>query len=237
MRAARGQTMPCSPRIAIASPLPAESAFIADSLSPEGFEPFRLTNQSRLVAELQENAFDLLVVDTTLATPAINAVRARSPLTPIIVVGPADSIAESQAIARGVVYLSRPLDRGLFVCTIAMAIMETRPVRRSERKGARFAAVVQGVPSLMIDVSKEGMRLEIPRTRNAAPPRPLFGVTVPMLGVAVNVRRLWTASPPESSRDAIWYGSELTNNSRRVEQAWLTLVEALPASSASLEMQ
>ena len=229
--------MLCSPRIAIATPLSAESAFIADSLSPEGFEPFRLTNQSRLLAELQENAFDLLVVDTTLATPAINAVRARSPLTPIVVVGPADSFAESQAIARGVVYLPRPLDRGLFVCTIAMAIMETRPVRRSERKRARFAAVVQGVPSVMIDVSKEGMRLEIPRTRNAAPPPPLFGVTVPMLGVAVNVRRLWTASPPESNRDAIWYGSELTNNSRRVEQAWLTLVEALPASSASLEMQ
>ena len=58
--------MPCSPRIAIATPLSAESAFIADSLSPEGFEPFRLTNQSRLLADLQENAFDLLVVDTTL---------------------------------------------------------------------------------------------------------------------------------------------------------------------------
>jgi len=228
--------MPCSPRIAIATPLSAESAFIADSLSPEGFEPFRLTNQSRLLADLQENAFDLLVVDTTLATPAINAVRARNPLTPIVVVGPADSTAESQATARGVVYLPRPLDRGLFVCTIAMAVMETRPVRRSERKRARFDAVVQGVPSVMIDVSKEGMRLEIPRTRNAAPPPPIFGVSVPVLGVAVNVRRLWTASPPEGNR-AIWYGSELTNNSRRVEQAWLTLVEALPTASVSLEMQ
>jgi hypothetical protein len=118
-----------------------------------------------------------------------------------------------------------------------MAIMESRPVRRSERKRAHLSVVVQGVPSQIIDLSREGMRLEIPRTLKVAPPPPVFDVAVPMLGVALNVRRLWTASPPQSVRPATWYGGELSNNSRRVELAWFTLVDALSHSSASVDVR
>jgi hypothetical protein len=225
------------PRIAVASPLNDEYMSIADWLTPEGLEPFRLAHHNRLTDELRDRAFDLLVVDANLAVPAINTVRARNPQIPIVVLGAPNATAESQVIARGAVYLTRPVDRALFVCTISMAIMESRPVRRSERKRARFDVVVQGVPSLMVDVSREGMRLEIPRILKAAPPPPVFDVTVPMLGVALNVRRLWTATPPQALREAIWYGGELSSNSRRVELAWLTLVDALPGSRVSLEVQ
>jgi hypothetical protein len=58
-----------------------------------------------------------------------------------------------------------------------------------------------------------------------------------MLGVALNVRRLWTASPPQSVRAATWYGGELSNNSRRVELAWFTLVDALSHSGVSVDVQ
>ena len=182
-------------------------------------------------------AFDLLVVDAQLAMPAINAVRARTPHIPIIVLGEPDPVAESQAMARGAVYLTRPIDRTVFVCTVAMAIMESRPIRRSERKRARVAVVVQGMPSQIIDVSKEGMRLEIPRTLKGAPPPPVFDVAVPILGVALNVRRLWIANSPQAVRDAIWYGGELSNNSRSVQLAWWTLVDALPGARVKLDVQ
>ena len=119
----------------------------------------------------------------------------------------------------------------------AMAVMESRPARRSERKPVRFEVVVQGVPSRIIDVSKEGMRLEIPRLRKAAPPPPVFDVALPMLGVSLNVRRLWASTPPECVGQTIWYGGELSNNTKRAELAWLTLVDALPTSRASLEVQ
>jgi hypothetical protein len=223
------------PRIAIASPLTTECRSIESWLTSEGFEPFRLSNLTRVTDELRDRAFDLLVVDAGSAVPVINAVRARNPLVPIVVLGEHNPIAESQAMARGAVYLTRPLDRALFMCTVSMAIMESRPVRRSERKRARVAVVVQGVPSQIIEVSKEGIRLEIPRTLKAAPPPPVFDVKVPLLGVALNVRRLWTACPPQG--EAIWYGGELSNNSKRVELAWLTLVDALPGSRATLEVQ
>jgi hypothetical protein len=226
--------MPFRPRIAIACALTAECRSIEGWLTSEGFEPFRLSNQTRVTDELRDRAFDLLVVDAALAVLAINAVRARSPQVPIVVLGEPNPLAESQAMARGAVYLTRPVDRALFMCTISMAIMESRPVRRSERKRARVAVVVQGVPSQTIDVSKEGIRLEIPRTSKGAPPPPVFDVAVPLLGVALNVRRLWTACP---QGEAIWYGGELSNNSKRVELAWLTLVDALPGSRTTLEVR
>jgi len=225
------------PRIAVASPSVAEYKSIAEWLTPEGYEGFRLAIPDRVADELRNRAFDLLVVDSGMAATAINAVHARNPQVPIVVLGEPNPAAEAQATARGAVYLTRPVDRTLFVCTVSMAIMESRPVRRSERKQARVAVVVHGVPSQIVDVSKEGMRLEIPRVSKAAPPPPVFDVTVPLLGVALNVRRLWIASPPQAVREAIWYGGELSNNSRRVELAWLTLVDALPGARVTLDVQ
>ena len=75
------------PRIAVASPLASECTFIADWLTPEGFEPFTLSNSTRVTDELRDRAFDFLVVDARLAMLAINAVRARTPLIPIVVLG------------------------------------------------------------------------------------------------------------------------------------------------------
>ena len=180
---------------------------------------------------------DVLLVDAASAGPAINAVRARGRLTPIIVIGPADPAAESQAMARDAIYLTRPLDRVLLTCMVSMAIAESRPVRRSERKATCLSVVVQGVGSQIIDASREGMRLEIPRRVRTAAPPPIFNVTVPMLGVALTVRRLWIATPPEPTIQATWYGGELSNNSHRVELAWFTLVDTLTGSRAKLDVQ
>ena len=189
--------MPFRPRIAIASPLAAERTALADWLSSEGFDPYPLALAASVADELKRRSFELLVVDVSQAMSAINAVRAGQLQTPVVVIGPPDPVAESQAAARGATYLARPVERALITCTIAMAVMESRPPRRSERKPARFEVVVQGVPSRIIDVSREGMRLEVPRLRKATPPPPMFDVALPMLGVSLNVRRLWTSSPPE----------------------------------------
>jgi AmiR/NasT family two-component response regulator len=227
------------PRIAVATLNAAEYTMIADWLATEGFEPIRISSSVRLTDELANRAFDLLLIDGTLAfkpdVQAINFVRARNSQTPIIVLGDPGSHAESQAMVRGAFYLTRPLDRALLSCTVSMAVMESRPLRRSERKRTRFDVVVQGVHSVIIDVSREGLRLEIPKIRKAVPP--YFDVAVPMLGVALNVRRLWIGGPQTSVAESIWYGGELSNNTRRVELAWFTLVDALPGSRTSLEVQ
>ena len=189
------------PRIVVATPHNAESETVIEWLFAEGFEPVRLTDAGRLAEDLSQSRLDLLAVDASFATAAINAVRPRHPQLPIVVFGDADRAAEAQAMARGAVYLTRPLARDLLVCTIALAITETRPVRRSERKPTRLLVVTHGVPSQIVDVSKEGLRLELP-TRGAVPP-PIFDVHVPLLGVDLNVR------PGEPSHAAL--ASDMTD--------------------------
>jgi hypothetical protein len=228
--------MSLRPRIALALPVVAECHLVEQRLSEDGYEPFRLPPHASLIEPLQTRAYDLLVVDLGLAMSAINIVRARSGQVPIIVIGPPGAGAEAQVLARGGVYVARPLDLALFACTVSMAIMDSRPVRRSPRKRAQLGAVVQGIASQIVDVSKEGLRVQIPRTGRVGPPPPVFDVAVPMLGVAVNVRRLWTAASPQSGGVVTWYGGELSHNSLRVQRAWTTLVEALPGAHARLDL-
>lgn len=231
--------MASRPRIIIASPHVAEINALADWVASEGFEPVRLTAIARVAEEIKGRPFDLFMADFQFAFRSeyqpIALVRARNAKTPIVIVGDQDVALESQALARGAIYLSRPLERTEVACTVSMAVMETRPVRRSVRKPVnRFDAIVEGVPSHIVDVSLEGLRLEIPRSRKAPPP-PHFTVKVPMLGVTLAVRRMWTCSVPQPGRDAAWYGAELSSNTRAAEQAWRILVDTIPNAGTSVE--
>ena len=230
--------MPSRPRIVVATPHTTECASVADWLHAEGFEPVRATTVSRALQELNERTFSLLVADFDFAfrggLQAVSRERMRNAKAPGIVLGPADPAAEALAVKRDAMYLSRPIEHAALVCMAQMAMLESRPERRSVRKPVRFEAIVGGVPSHLVDVSKEGMCLEIPRTRNGAPPPPLFTVRVALLGVNITVRRMW-ASPTPKGGDAAWYGGELAANSGRVELAWRSFVDAMPNSGTALE--
>jgi ActR/RegA family two-component response regulator len=230
--------MPSRPRIIVATPHTMECAAVADWLHAEGFEPVRATTVSRALQELNERSFSLLVADFDFAfrggLQAVSRERMRNAKAPGIVIGPADAASEAAAVKRDAMYLSRPVDQAALVCMAHMAMLESRPERRSVRKPVWFEAIVGGVPSHLIDISKEGMRLEIPRTRNGAPPPPMFTVRVAVLGVNITVRRMW-ASPMPKGGDAAWYGGELAGNSGRVELAWRSFVDAMPNSGTALE--
>jgi hypothetical protein len=231
--------MASRPRILIASPHVGETPMLADWIRSEGFEPVPLLNLSRAAEQIRDSSFDLFMADFTFAFKSepqpMAQVRARNGKTPIIVVGETDPVAESQALIRNAMYLIRPLERTSVACAVAMAVMETRPTRRSLRKLVNgFDAIVEGVPSHIIDISLEGLRLEIPRSRRSAPPPPHFTVRVPMLAVALSVRRMWASGG--RSGEAAWYGGELAGNTRAVEQAWRVLVDAIPSASAAIEL-
>jgi hypothetical protein len=115
----------------------------------------------------------------------------------------------------------------MLMCFVSMAILDTRPVRCSIRKTvSSFEAIAHGVPSRIIDVSVEGLRLEVPRDRRSAFP-PYFAVRVPLVGVGITVQRMWTQAAAQ--RDAtIWYGGALIGNRANVTQAWKAFVDAIP---------
>jgi hypothetical protein len=122
-------------------------------------------------------------------------------------------------------------------CFVSMAILDTRPTRRSMRKLVnRFDAVVNGVPSHIVDVSIEGLRIEVAGERRAALP-PYFTVRVPLVGVAVTVQRMWTRSSMKRN-SAIWYGGALSQNQVALNEAWRRFVDTIPAASGkTIEVQ
>jgi hypothetical protein len=204
---------------------PTERTAVADWLQADGFEPVpRSTAQAAAAETLLP--FALLIGDVSHRQLLLQQ-RGRGPQTPAILIGNAATASQGDALGPQVTYLSRPLDRAVLMCFVAMGILEARPVRRSARKTVTpFEAVAEGIPGHIVDVSLEGLRLEVPRDRRSALP-PYFTVRVPLVGVAVRVQRMWTHS--SARRDAtIWYGGALAGNRPNIIQAWQTFVDTVP---------
>jgi hypothetical protein len=219
------------PRVIVALPDLTECAMVAEWLTAEGFEPVRRPSPRAATEEVQARAFDLLVTDTTFAVreKLIATSRGRNPLTPAVVIGSAAMIDPRDAVGQHTMHLSRPIQRSALVCTVSLAIMDSRPPRRSPRKiASRFDALVNDVSSNIIDVSYEGLRLELPRQRVPVPP-PHFCVRVPLIGLAVTVQRVWARSSPDQGRTPVtWCGGALSGNHPGVEQRWRAFVDMIP---------
>jgi hypothetical protein len=226
------------PRIIVALSDLTECATVADWLVADGFEPLQRPSPGAAREEMQSRGFDLLIADDTLAFRGglITAGRARNPLTPTVVIGDAEEC--TSAIGRDM-YLARPVEPAMLACTVSMAIAEGRPVRRSERKPVnRFDAIVNGVPSHIIDLSNEGLCLEMPRDRRTVPP-PYFDVRIPLIGVTVTVQRMWAKPRLSNGRtETTLCGGALAQNKAKVEQSWRAFVHNVPGGTPpSLEVQ
>lgn len=228
--------MPARPRIVIASPNAVEREALADWLGDEGLEPASFSTAGAAVADVGERPFDLLIADVAFAfrngLHAAARGRARHAATPTLVIGEPEALATRTADAR-TMYVERPIDRAALVCTVAMLMMEARPARRSPRTRVHFDALVDGVPASIIDISNEGLRLEVPRTRRWAPP-PYYRVRVPILGVGLMVQRMWTTVPSHSTNPEVsWCGGALAENAPRADRAWRAFVDAVGNGPAS----
>lgn len=174
--------------------------------------------------------FALLIAD--VSHHRLLQARGRNAVTPAILIGNAATASQGDAFGTHTMYLSRPIDRAMLMCFVAMAILDTRPSRRSIRKQINcFDAVANGVASHIVDVSAEGLRLEIPRDARSALP-PYFTVRVPLVGVAVTVQRMWTQSSSDR-RSSIWYGGALSQNRLSITQAWRAFVDTVPVVTGS----
>jgi len=213
------------PRVIVSLPNATEAAGISAWLRADGFEPVpRPTAQAAANETLLP--FALLIADVSHRRLLVDS-RGRKPAAPTILIGNAATASQGDAFGAQTMYLSRPVDRAMLMCFVAMALLNERPVRRSIRKPvASFEAVANGVPSHIVDVSAEGLRLEMSREWRTALP-PFFTVRVPHADVAVTVQRMWTQTP-STRRSSIWYGGALSNNRASVHQAWRAFVDTVP---------
>jgi CheY-like chemotaxis protein len=222
------------PRIVVAMPNPAEAGTLAEWLNAEGFEPVRRATAAAACEEMQARRFDLLVADIAIGSldKVLAASRARNPQAPCVLVGDQAALKQIEGRSRAM-HLTRPLDRAILVCTVSMAVLDGRPTRRSARKTIpRYATVVNGVPSNLIDVSNEGLRLELPRERQTALP-PYFNVRVPLIGVSLTVQRMWVRSWSVGQRPVLWCGGALAQNRAGAERAWRLFVDTVPGVGVS----
>jgi hypothetical protein len=218
-------------RVAVACQSHVERATIMEWLETGGYHPLSVPIATAPPKDVEALNFEMLIVDSDLMSVGslMHVARYRPTPRPVIVVGDEDMEAEVEAERRGATYLVRPIERQGLVFAVTLALAEGRPMRRSPRKPVpAMPATVEGVSARVIDVSYEGVRLELAAKDRAALPA-TFTLRVPLFNVAVHVQRVWTGTG-SSARTAgmLWCGGALAANPERALVDWRTLVDKAP---------
>jgi len=100
-------------------------------------------------------------------------------------------------------------------------------MRRSPRKRiSPIAGTIDGVPSRLLDVSHEGVRLELAARHSSSLP-PQFVLRVPVFNVAIAVQRVWVTTMIGATAQ-VCCGGELSHNPQRSTTSWRSLVDLTP---------
>jgi hypothetical protein len=215
-------------KIGVACPKPGERAAFLEWLNLAGYEPVAMTSIEGAAKDLAMRSIEALIADVSLVPAADlpRVVKMLGPNRPLILVGNRKDAIE--AVPRDATWMDRPVTRESFELSVALALAEGRPARRSPRKMVpRLVSTVDGVSSKLVDVSSEGVRLEIPNGSPATLP-PYFTLRVPSFGVAATVKRVWVATPGPNH---LWCGGIIERQAERNAMAWNAFVDKAPAGS------
>lgn len=203
---------------------------LADWLAKAGYTPRVVRSFAAARAELDGSPPDLLVAQVKLG--AYNglhlAIRARSrgSKMPLILVGDPDPVLQAEAARHHASYLTTALDEQLLIETVTRAEAEYRPTRRSPRKRVPMLdALVNDVEARVLDVSYEGLRLQV----SAGPPAAIpayFMLRIPLFNLSCRAQRIWTADPPDHI--GLWCGATIVGVDPAGAVAWRTLVDSVP---------
>jgi hypothetical protein len=220
--------MPSKERIGVACPVLGERAAFLDWLRTAGYEPLVMLDLDLLGRELTTRPVEALIADVSLipAADLPRIIRILGVNRPLIVVG--EHARALETVPRDVTWIDRPVTQEIFLLSIALALAEGRPARRSPRKAVpRLLSQIDGVSAKLMDISAEGVRLELTGTPPSALP-PYFTLRVPAFGVSTTVKRVWVAAPAQG---ALWCGGTLeypqaANN----DEDWIKFLEIVPAA-------
>jgi hypothetical protein len=188
---------------------------------------------SHLTEEITSKKIEVLLADRALVpTSDIPILMRRLGINrPLILIG---DPGVASGVPRDVSCLERPVTRQSLLLSVALALAEGRPARRSPRRMVqRLASSVDGVGAYLLDVSAEGVRLEVAGTRPGILP-PYFALRVPGFGVRASVKRVWVAAPSSTS---LWCGGTIEGVLPGSEQPWTTFVDEAPTASAAFAIE
>ena len=216
-------------KIGVACPIPGERAAFGEWLNHAGYEPVSIFSIDTIARELPHKPIEALIADVSLVSAADlpRVVRTLGPNRPLILVGhQKDAIEE---VPRDASWMERPVSPENFQLSVALALAEGRPARRSPRKLVpKLLASVDGVNSKVVDISSEGVRLEISTSSGTVLP-PFFILRVPAFGVAARIKRVWVATPNSMST---WCGGIVEKGAERTAgggSQWLNFVQSAPS--------
>jgi hypothetical protein len=205
---------------------PGERAAVLDWLNDAGYDPVPLLELTRVLEEVAARRIEAVVADVEFVGTGEVAglVRRLGINRPLVLIGDAGT-APSGAL-RDLSWLDRPVTRDGLLLSVALSLAEGRPARRSPRRAVeRLTSSVDGVSAYLLDVSSEGVRVEIAGLRPGALP-PYFTLRVPSFGLRAAVRRVWVTSP---HAQGLWCGGLVEGVLPGSESTWSTLVAEAPA--------
>jgi len=152
------------------------------------------------------------------------------PIPAIVVTGFDDPVIRAEAHRLGADFVVKPLSGKDFLTLVARKLAAVSgappggPVRHSVRKpvSGPLPACIEGAPVRIVDVSYEGVRLEL----DHAPQRALpcsFGVSLPEADFTINVDLVWS-----NRRDDTWQcGARVLPSDADAALAWRDLVDSV----------
>jgi hypothetical protein len=219
-------------KIGVACPIPGERAAFLEWLNLAGYEPVPMLGIDSIGRDLPNRPLEALIADVALVSPADlpRIVKILGPNRPLVLVGTPDQAIED--VPRDATWIDRPVTRETFLLSIALALAEGRPARRSPRRLVpRLMSSVDGVSSKIVDISNEGVRLEI----NGASPSvlpPYFTLRVPGFGVQTKVKRVWVAMPAQGS---MWCGGIIEKPAdAKAAVAWQKFIANAPVGGQQI---
>lgn len=219
-------------KVGVACPIPGERAAFLEWLTLAGYEPVPMLDLDSIARE-PARPVEALIADVSLVSKndLPRVVRSLGPNRPLILVGPPEDAIEE--VPRDATWIDRPVTRETFLLSVALGLAEGRPARRSPRKLVpRLLSSIDGVSSKVMDVSIEGVRLEISGSTPSNLP-PFFTLKVPGFGVAAKVKRVWVAMPAHGS---VWCGGILEKQNDRSLAIWKKFIVNAPNVGQRIEM-
>lgn len=181
-----------------------------------------LVDACRIDSDVAGRDFGCVVADGTLLRNGyLASLRRQDPRLPIVaVVDAAD--ADLPIFRRGVSVVPRPVEARTLALSVSLAYGEGRQARRRPRtRTPRVPSRVSGVAATVLDISSDGVRLELPRA-SVAKLGPQFRFQVSMVALDVVLRRAWVG---RAAGDVVQCGAMLVEPDAGQRLAWDRLME------------
>jgi hypothetical protein len=222
--------MATSATVGIACAVPSERAAFMAWLAAAGYQPVPMRDLRSLAHDLERQPIEALVASAQVVSQVGLAavLKILTSNRPLVVVGRLDGCPPE--LRRRASWLDWPTSPDALALGVALALVEGRPLRRSGRKSVLYLpATIDGVASQVVDVSDEGVRLQLRNTTPLTLP-PYFTLRVEAFGVAAVVQRAWIA---RAEARTMVCGGRIQQHLPR-SKTWTHLVAMAPSAASTV---